>query len=124
MGRDEYRTDTEIDEYLWPLTGDACSIQWEYVTEELQIRQRLAAIMAHVMETHVRPRVRHLGARASSTYSRSIEQSLIEGPEDGPPWTRTLKEPIPRALREEWAELAERLQLLNSSRNPARPRSG
>lgn len=121
MGRDEYRTDTEIDEYLWPLTGDACSIQWEYVTEELQIRQRLAEIMAHVMEAHVRPRLRHLGARYNSAYGRSIEQSVVEGPENGPPWARTLKEPVPRALREEWAQLAERLQVLNSSRRHPHP---
>ena len=121
MGRDEYRTDTEIDEYLWPLSGETCSIEWESVTEELRIRQRLAEIMAHVMETHVRPRLPHLGARANAAFSRTMTQSVIEGPEDGPPWAQTLKEPVPRALREEWAKLAQRLRALNSSRRHPRP---
>lgn len=123
MGRDEYRTDTEIDEYLWPLTGETSSIEWESVTEELRIRQRLAEIMAHVTETHLRPRLPHLGARANSAFSRSVTQSVIEGPEEGPPWVQTLKEPVPRVLREEWAKLAQRLHALNSSRRHSRQSS-
>ncbi len=121
MGRDDYRTEPEIDEYLWPLTGEISSIHWESVTEELHIRQRLAEIMAHVNDMHVQPRLRQLGARASLAFSRSIRQSIIEGPEDGPPWAQALKEPVPRTLREEWTALALRLQQLNSSRR--RPRS-
>lgn len=109
MGRDDYSTDTEVDEYLWPLTGDTFSIRWESITEELHIRQRLAEILAHVRETHIQPRLRHLGARANSAYSRSINESIIAGPGEGPPWAQTLKEPVPRALREEWNDLAQRL---------------
>ncbi len=120
MGRDEYRTDTEIDEYLWPLTGDASSVRWESVTEELHLRQRLAAIMAHVREVHVEPRLRRLGAPAGSAYSQSTAESIIAGPEDGPPWAQTLKEPVPRALREEWDNLAQQLRELSRFRR--RPR--
>jgi hypothetical protein len=113
MRRDEYRTDTEVDEYLWPLTGDTSSVRWESITEELHIRQRLAEILAHVREAHVQPRLRHLGARTNSAHIRSITESIIAGPGDGPPWAQTLKEPVPRALREEWNELAQRLGKLN-----------
>ena len=113
MGRDEYRTDTEVDEYLWPLTGDTSSIHWESITEELHIRQRMAEILAHVREAHIQPRLRRLGARANSAYSRSITESIIAGPGDGPPWAQTLKEPVPLALREEWNELAQRLGEIN-----------
>jgi len=113
MGQDEYRTDTEVDEYLWPLTGDVSSVDWESITEELHIRQRLAEIMAHVRETHLQPRLRRLGARANSADSRSITESIIAGPGDGPPWAQTLKEPVPRALREQWNELVQRLRELN-----------
>jgi hypothetical protein len=113
MRRDEYRTDTEVDEYLWPLTGDTSSVRWESITEELHIRQRLAEILAHVREAHVQPRLRHLGARTNSAHIRSITESIIAGPGDGPPWAQTLKEPVPRALREEWDELAQRLGELN-----------
>jgi hypothetical protein len=113
MGRDEYRTDTEVDEYLWPLTGNTSSIHWESITEELHIRKRLAEILAHVQETHIRPRLHRLGARANSAHSRSIAESIIAGPGDGPPWAQTLKEPVPRALREEWNELAQRLCEIN-----------
>jgi len=116
MEPDEYRTDTEVDEYLWPLTGDASCVRWESVTEELHIRQRLAEILAHVRETHVQPRLRRLGVSANSAGSRSITESIIAGPGDGPPWAQALKEPVPRALREEWNELAQRLRDLNKPR--------
>ena len=117
MGRDEYCTDTEVDEYLWPLTGDVSSIRWESVTEELHIRQRLAEIMAHVNEMHVRPRLRQMAGRAAASHHRSIAESIIGGPPDGPPWAQTLKESVPRALREEWNRLAQRLRELNTSRS-------
>lgn len=116
MRRDEYRADIEVDEYLWPLTGDPPSIQWELVTEELRIRQRLAEMVAHVREMHVRPRVRQLSNRVAFTQSRSIVESIITGPEDGPPWAQSLKEPVPRALRDEWTRLTQRLRELNVSR--------
>jgi hypothetical protein len=44
MDREEYRTDTEIDEYLWPLTGDVSTVDWESFTEELRIRKRLQVL--------------------------------------------------------------------------------
>ena len=113
MGRDQYRTDIEVDEYLWPLTGNISSVHWESITEELHIRQRLAEIMAHIREAHIQPRLRRLGAQANAAYIRSITESIIAGPGDGPPWAQTLKEPVPRALREEWNELAQRLGELN-----------
>jgi hypothetical protein len=113
MGRDEYRADTEVDEYLWPLTGNTSCIHWESITEELHIRKRLAEILAHVRETHIRPRLHRLGARANAAYSQSVTESIIAGPGDGPPWAQTLKEPVPLALRDEWNELAQRLWELN-----------
>jgi hypothetical protein len=116
MRRDEYRADIEVDEYLWPLTGDPPSIQWELVTEELRIRQRLTEIVTHVRDMHVRPRVRQLSNRVAFTQSRSIVESIITGPEDGPPWAQSLKEPVPRALRDEWTRLTQRLRELNVSR--------
>ncbi len=119
MGRDEYRTDAEIDEYLWPLTGDTSCIHWESVAEELHIRQRLAEIMAHTRDTHVRPRLRSLGLRDGSASARSVTAGIIEGPENGPPWTQSLREPVPRALRDEWNQLAQRLRALHA---PSRPR--
>ncbi|MFI5394743.1 MAG: hypothetical protein ACHQ9S_04350 [Candidatus Binatia bacterium] len=116
MRREEYHADTEIDEYLWPLTGDIPSIQWESVTEELRIRQRLAEIVTHVREMHVRPRIRRLPDRIACTQARSIVESIITGPEGGPPWAQSLKEPVPRALRDEWNQLTQRLREINSSR--------
>ncbi len=114
MGRDEYRTDTEVDEYLWPLTGDTSSIHWESVAEELHIRQRLAEILAHTRDTHVRPRLRSLGVREGSSSGRTLAASIIAGPEDGPPWTQSLHHPVPRALRDEWDQLAQRLRDLHT----------
>ena len=108
--------DTEVDEYLWPLNGDMNSIHlihWEYITEELHIRRRLTDILAHVREAYVQPRLRRLGAGANSATNRSIPESVIAGPGDGPPWAQTLREPVPRELREEWNELAQRLQELD-----------
>ena len=116
MGREEYLMDTEVsevDEYLWPLNGDTYSIHWEYITEELHIRRRLAEILAHVREAYIQPRLRRLGASANPATNRRIPESIIAGPGDGPPWAQTLKEPVPRELREEWNELAQRLQELD-----------
>jgi hypothetical protein len=116
MERYDYLTDTEVDEYLWPLTGEMNSIHWESITEELHIRQRLAEILAQVREAHIQPRLRRLGAGVSSATNRSITESVIAGPGDGPAWVQTLKEPVPRALREEWNELALRLRELDGTR--------
>ena len=115
------RTDSghpEIDEYLWPLTGEVSSMDWQPVVEELQIRQRLADIMAHVREMHVRPRLARLGPRASETMRCAVTESIIDGPEGGPPWTQTLREPVPRGLRDEWNQLAGRLCEIEQRRRP------
>ncbi len=114
MGRDEYRTDAEVDEYLWPLTGDTSCVHWESVAEELQIRQRLAEILAHTREMHVRPRLRSLGVRDGCSSARTVTASIIAGPADGPPWAQSLRHPVPRALRDEWDELAQRLLALHA----------
>jgi len=104
------RLDLEIDEYLWPLTGALWAVDWQLLAEELQVRQRLAEIMTHVHAMHLDPRVRRLGTRASAADVSAVCQSIVSGPDDGPPWTQTLHAPIPRALREEWERLGQRLQ--------------
>lgn len=119
MRTDLDRSETEIDEYLWPLTGELTAINFDLLAEELRIRERLAEIMAHVHEMHVRPQLRRLGRRGSSAVAKAIAQNVIAGPEDGPPWVQTLKEPVPRALREEWNELARRLSEIRGRRAPA-----
>ncbi len=109
MRADDDQVETEIDEYLWPLTGDLSPINWEHLSEEMHIRERLAEILAHVREMHVVPRQRQLGPRVVPA---TIVQAVIAGPENGPPWEQTLKEPVPRALRDEWNQLAARLRTL------------
>ena len=106
------RTEMQIDEYLWPLTGSMTAIDWPSVTEELQIRERLAEISAHVHEQHVQPRLRRLNVRASTALTEAVTRGIIAGAADGPPWTQTLRDPVPRALRDEWAQLAERLRAI------------
>jgi hypothetical protein len=101
--------ETEIDEYMWPLTGDSTSFNWTALTEELEIRTRLGAILAHVRDMHIAPRVRRLGPRPSRDRLRAVEESIIAGPAAGPLWAQTLQEPVPRALRDEWRELTRRL---------------
>ncbi len=110
MQSDEDRLETEIDEYLWPLTGDLSPINWEYLSEELHIRERLAEIMMHVREMHLTPRLRRLEPRLASTVTQAVAQAIIAGPENGPPWAQTLKDPVPRALRDEWKQLTQRLR--------------
>jgi len=100
----------EIDDCLWPLTGVAGSISWQALVENLRIRARLEEIRAHVREMHVGPQLRRLGRRASPEVMRAVTESLIAGPLDGPPWLQTLRDPIPRALCEEWKQLTQRLQ--------------
>jgi len=104
----------EIDEYLWPLTGDMSQVDWTALTEELRIRARLGEIMGHVRERHVQPRIRRLGQRTSQAAIDALTARVIAGPADGPPWLQTLHEPVPRALREEWSDLARRLHELHS----------
>jgi hypothetical protein len=99
----------EIDEYLWPLTGATAPISWETLAENLRIRNRLAEIRAHVYEMHVQPQLRRSGRRTAPDVVRAVTESLVAGPVDGPPWLQTLKDPIPRVLRDEWNELAQRL---------------
>ncbi len=84
-------------------------VNWETMAEDLRIRNRLAEIRAHVYNVHVHPRLRRSGRRTAPDVIRAVTESFIAGPIDGPPWRRTLKDPIPRALRDEWTELAQRL---------------
>ena len=107
----------EIDEYLWPLTGGAWTVDWESLNEELQIRQRLAEILSHVREVHFTPRLRRLRAGAAANVVAAVTESVVEGPPDGPVWAQTLREPVPRALRDEWRQLARRLHNIAQSRD-------
>src|SRR5260370_12317353 len=102
MWMESNRFEAEVDEYLWPLTGSTAYVDWNALAEELRIRKRLGQITAHVHEMHVHPRLRRFGSRLSSTAIAEITAGVIVGPPDGPPWLQTLKEPVPRALREEW----------------------
>ncbi len=120
-GPETERSDAEVDEYLWPLTGELSSIDWQLLTEELHIRERLAEIRAHVHETHVHSRLRRLGTHAGSAVRQAVTQTIIAGPEDGAPWAQTLKEPVPRALRAEWDQLAERLRVIAENRYRSAP---
>jgi len=104
--------ETEIDEYMWPLSGDSTSFNWTALAEELEIRTRLGEILTHVRDTHIAPRLRRLGIRPSPDLVRSVEESIIAGPAGGPLWAQTLKEPVPRVLRHEWDELARRLSVI------------
>ena len=101
--------ETEIDEYMWPLTGESAAFNWTVLAEEMEIRTRLGAILAHVRDMHIAPRVRRLGPRPSADLIRAVEESVIAGPAAGPLWARTLREPVPRVLRDEWHELTRRL---------------
>jgi len=121
--------DADIDEYLWPLTGALGAIDWSALTEELRIRKRLAEIAAHVRERHIAPRLRRCGPQPSPARVQAINESILMGPNEGPPWEITLKDPVPRALREEWHHLAEGLRGLEAqkrraARSGARKRSG
>src|SRR5262249_53084359 len=86
----------------WPLTGDSTSFNWTALTEELEIRTRLGAILTHVRDMHVAPRVRRLGPDPSRDRVRAVEESIITGPAAGPLWAQRLQEPVPRALGEGW----------------------
>lgn len=123
MRRDDDRTEPEVDEYLWPLTGDLSPINWEALAEELHIRDRLAVIVTHVREVHLEPRLRRLGALASAGVTKAVTEAIIAGPEDGPPWAQTLRDPVPRALREEWNQLTRRLHELDRNRHKRTPAS-
>jgi hypothetical protein len=102
-----------VDEYLWPLTGDDTKVDWRALAEEMQVRERLSAISTHVHETHVAPRLRRMGLGAT----HAARTAVIDGPNDGAPWEKRLKAPVPAALRDEWARLAQRLRLLSDKRN-------
>ena len=106
----------EIDEYLWPLVGEtSASVDWSLLAEELQIRQRLVEIMAHVHTTHVMPRLRRAEVRSTAQH-RGIVESVIAGSPDAPPWEQMLRAPVPRALRDEFRELAQRLRAIGRRR--------
>jgi hypothetical protein len=104
----------EFDEYLWPLTDATWPLDWSRLADEHRLRQRLDEILTHVEALHVTPRLRRLGANASATARLALTQSIIAGPLDGQPWERTLREPIPRALREEWQRLGAELRALRT----------
>jgi hypothetical protein len=111
----------EVDEYLWPLTGEASPIDWILLTEELGIRSRLLEIMAHVRAAHIEPRVRRAGASPSTPLGQAIAGAIVTGPPNAAPWQQVLRAPVPRALREEWTALAERLREIETSRKPRAP---
>jgi len=110
---------TDIDEYLWPLTGALSAIDWPALTEELRIRKRLAEIAVHVRERHIAPRLHRRGPQPSPALVQTIKESIIAGPDEGAPWEITLKDPVPRALREEWHQLAEDLRSIDAQRRRA-----
>lgn len=114
----------EVDEYLWPLTGDFSAINWQALSEELRIRERLAEILAHVRAMHVEPRLRRSGPRPSAALLRALTEGIVDGPESAPPWQQQLKGSVPRALREEWTRLAQELREVEErrSRPPAADR--
>ena len=103
----------EVD-FVWPLTGELAHIDWEALTEEIRIRDRLAEIVAHVQTTHVVPRVRRIHPHAPAALAQAIRQEIIAGPDDAPLWAQRLREPVPRRLREEWAALVARLRELHA----------
>lgn len=113
-----------IDEYMWPLTGESTAFDWSALTEELELRARLGTILAHVRDMHIAPRLRRLGPRPSPDQIRAVEASVIAGPTAGPLWAQTLREPVPRALRDEWQELTHRLSTIvaRGGRPPTRDR--
>lgn len=115
MPNDYESYDTGIDEYMWPLTGAPTPFNWQALSEELEIRTRLGEILAHVRNMHIAPRLRRLGPRPSPDRIRAAEESVISGPVDGPVWIQTLHEPVPRALRDEWRALTQRLSVITSS---------
>jgi hypothetical protein len=123
MERNTGGIEPQVDEYLWPLNGSVAPIDWAALVEELRIRQRLTEIMAHVRQTHLRPRLARLGERVFPALTRGITEGIIAGPENGPPWAQTLREPVPRALREEWDQLTTRLQALRSHASAGRRRN-
>jgi hypothetical protein len=119
MTRDrEVRNDQHdtVDEYLWPLTGETWPVDWQVLTEELEIRRRLAEILTHVQQLHLEPRLRRLGARASLNARLAATQSVIDGPVEGPVWDQELTAAVPQALREEWKQLGQRLREIDSRR--------
>ena len=101
--------EVQVDEYLWPLTDTAWPLDWRRFAHEHRLRQRVNEILAHVHATHVAPRLRRLGASNPSTVA-AITQRIVSGPSDGEPWQLVLHEPVPRALRDEWAALSAELR--------------
>ena len=110
------RNETAIDEYMWPLTGESTIFNWAALTEELAIRTRLGVILAHVRDMHIAPRLRRLGPHPSADRIRAVEESVIDRAGDSPLWAQTLREPVPRALRDEWRQLTQRLSEIKRNR--------
>jgi hypothetical protein len=120
MHTGEDTSEMQVDEYLWPLTGELTPVDWVSLAEELRMRERLAEIMAHVRAMHIEPTLRQLGAQGSAVRRRVAGEAVIAGPLDGAPWERTLRGSVPRALREEWDQLAQRLREFERRRNAPR----
>ena len=102
-----------FDEYLWPLTDMAWPMDWRRLADRHRIRRRLDEILKHVHETHVTPRLRRLGAAHPSAVAE-LTQRVISGPLDGAYWERTLRDPVPSALQNEWSALTAELRELSS----------
>ena len=98
----------EIDEYLWPLTG-VTPISWKTLAENLRIRNRLAAIRAHVYEMHVQPQLRRSGRRTAPDVVRAVTESARCGTRRRPAVAADLERPNPACVAHEWNELAQRL---------------
>ena len=113
---DQSRLAEQFDEYLWPLTDATWPLDWRRLANEHRLRARLNEILAHVQATHVAPRVRRLSS-ANPAVETAITQRIVSGPPDGEPWQLALHEPVPRALRDEWASLSAELRRV--SRNSA-----
>ncbi|MBI1816562.1 MAG: hypothetical protein HYR72_16405 [Deltaproteobacteria bacterium] len=110
----------DFDEFLWPLTNATWPVNWTRLAEEHRLRRRLQEILAHVHETHVAPRLSRLGHAASADAIAQITQSVIAGPIDGNLWERSLRDLVPRALRDEWQALCTELRGLCDPPSAAR----
>ncbi len=108
MARDSF---SEIfDEYLWPLTRLPWSIDMAALGERDLPMRRLQEIYRHVDETHLQPRLRRLGRNPSPSLVAQVTRNVIDGSPSDPLYMRHLREPVPRALREEWKSLCEQIR--------------
>ena len=107
----DQRDDTDqFDEYLWPLAGAPWELRLTELAPQDGRRRRLEEIYQHVQEHHVQPRLRRLGKNPSAALVDQVTETIVEGATGAPLWERRLKEPVPRALRDEWRALCDELQ--------------